>query len=113
MTSSFGWWSKGRSHRGTPVVVKMENPNWSMVELEGPSEDDDFLLKGSQPGGGRGRRGRGKNANQLTWVLLLKAHKAAGCLASIASTILTLGAAVLWLEKLMLMLLRLPARIRL
>ncbi|CAM8923681.1 unnamed protein product [Rhodiola kirilowii] len=103
MTSSFGWWSKGRSHRGTPVVVKMENPNWSMVELEGPSEDDDFLLKGSQ----------GKNANQLTWVLLLKAHKAAGCLASIASTILTLGAAVLWLEKLMLMLLRLPARIRL
>ncbi|CAM8972098.1 unnamed protein product [Rhodiola kirilowii] len=88
MAASFDWWSKGRStHRGTPVVVKMENPNWSMVELEGQSEDD-FLLDDSQP------RGRGKNAKQLTWVLLLKAHKAAGCLASIASTMVTLGAAV-------------------
>ena len=40
---SFQWWAK-ESHRGTPVVVKMENPNWSMVELEGPTEDD-FLIK--------------------------------------------------------------------
>uniref|UniRef100_A0A7N0UVT1 Glycosyltransferase 2-like domain-containing protein n=1 Tax=Kalanchoe fedtschenkoi TaxID=63787 RepID=A0A7N0UVT1_KALFE len=89
--SSFDWWSKGRSHRGTPVVVKMENPNWSMVELEGPSEEDDYLLDVSQPPRGRGR---GKNAKQLTWVLLLKAHKAAGCLASIASAMLTLSAVI-------------------
>lgn len=40
MAPSFGWWAK-ESHRGTPVVVKMENPNnWSMVELEGPAEED-------------------------------------------------------------------------
>lgn len=35
-----------------------------------------------------------KNAKQLTWVLLLKAHKAAGCLTSIASAAFALAAAV-------------------
>ncbi|XP_057973251.1 probable xyloglucan glycosyltransferase 12 [Malania oleifera] len=90
MAPSFDWWAK-ESHRGTPVVVKMENPNWSMVELEAPS-DEDFILAGSPH---RTRdKGRGKNAKQLTWVLLLKAHKAAGCLTSIASATVSLGAAV-------------------
>nr|GLL18301.1 probable xyloglucan glycosyltransferase 12 [Ipomoea trifida]GMC48206.1 probable xyloglucan glycosyltransferase 12 [Ipomoea batatas] len=37
---------------------------------------------------------RNKNAKQLTWVLLLKAHKAAGCLTSIGSALLSLGSAV-------------------
>ncbi|KAF8410261.1 hypothetical protein HHK36_002786 [Tetracentron sinense] len=89
MAPPFDWLAK-ESHRGTPVVVKMENPNWSMVELESPS-DDDFL-----PGGGirGGEKGRGKNAKQLTWVLLLKAHKAAGCLTSIASAMFGLVAVV-------------------
>lgn len=91
MAPSFDWWTKDKSHRGTPVVVKMENPNWSMVELEGPSEDD-FLL-GASPNRARDKD-RGKNAKQLTWVLLLKAHKAAGCLTSIASTMFSLAAAV-------------------
>ncbi|KAK9270784.1 hypothetical protein L1049_026368 [Liquidambar formosana] len=91
MAPSFDWWAKEKSHRGTPVVVKMENPNWSMVELEGPSEDD-FLL-GASPNRARDK-GRGKNAKQLTWVLLLKAHKAAGCLTSIASAMFGLAAAV-------------------
>uniref|UniRef100_A0A7N0UKE4 Glycosyltransferase 2-like domain-containing protein n=1 Tax=Kalanchoe fedtschenkoi TaxID=63787 RepID=A0A7N0UKE4_KALFE len=90
----FGWLSKqdkkSASHRGTPVVVKMENPNWSMVELEGPSEED-FLVESSS---GADKAARGRNAKQFTWVLLLKAHKAAGCLTSIAAAFLSLGAAV-------------------
>lgn len=84
------WWAKG-SHKGTSVVVKMENPNWSMVELEAPSEED-FLIS-SSPTGSR-EKIRGKNAKQLTWVLLLKAHRAVGCLTSITSTFLSLGSTV-------------------
>ncbi|GJU04516.1 probable xyloglucan glycosyltransferase 12 [Tanacetum coccineum] len=65
---SLKWWSKSESHRGTPVIVKMENPNnWSIEE--------DFSLNDTKPN---------KNAKQLTWVLLLKAHRAAGCITSIA-----------------------------
>lgn len=92
MAPSFDWWGKD-THRGTPVVVKMENPNWSMVELEGPSEDD-FLIAGESPTSRVREKGRGKNAKQLTWVLLLKAHRAAGCLTSIGSAMVDLAAAV-------------------
>ncbi|XP_065880688.1 probable xyloglucan glycosyltransferase 12 [Euphorbia lathyris] len=91
MAPSFDWWAK-EGHRGTPVVVKMENPNWSMVELEGPSEED-FLI-GDSPGRGTRDKSRNKNAKQLTWVLLLKAHKAAGCLTSIASAMVSVGSAI-------------------
>ncbi|KAF9682432.1 hypothetical protein SADUNF_Sadunf05G0108300 [Salix dunnii] len=91
MAPSFDWWAKD-SHRGTPVVVKMENPNWSMLELEGPSEGD-FLITDSPSRLGRDKS-RNKNAKQLTWVLLLKAHKAAGCLTSIATAMVTLGSAI-------------------
>ncbi|XP_042499351.1 probable xyloglucan glycosyltransferase 12 [Macadamia integrifolia] len=87
MAPSFGFWAK-KNHRGTPVIVKMENPNWSMVELEGPLEGD-FLL-----GRGGGDKVRGKNAKQLTLVLLLRAHRAAGCLTSIASAMFGIAAAV-------------------
>ncbi|KAK2660077.1 hypothetical protein Ddye_006610 [Dipteronia dyeriana] len=90
--ASFDWW-KRESHRGTPVVVKMENPNWSMVELESPSEED-FLISDSPSRSRDNNKSRNKNAKQLTWVLLLKAHKAAGCLTSIASTFLSLGSVV-------------------
>ncbi|XP_019152577.1 PREDICTED: probable xyloglucan glycosyltransferase 12 [Ipomoea nil] len=101
MAPSFGWWAK-ESHRGTPVVVKMENPNnWSMVELEGASEEDFLIPNGaggdhdiSMPTNYRREKVRNKNAKQLTWVLLLKAHKAAGCLTSIGSALLSLGSAV-------------------
>ena len=68
MAPSFDWWAK-EGHKGTPVVVKMENPNWSMVELEGPS-DEDFLI-GS---GDSSNHHRNKNAKKLTWVLLLALH---------------------------------------
>ncbi|TKY57929.1 xyloglucan glycosyltransferase 12 [Spatholobus suberectus] len=90
MAPSFKWWGK-ESHRGTPVVVKMENPKWSMVELEGPS-DEDFIIANNN--NNERDKGRGKNAKQLTWVLLLKAHKAAGCLASVAPALLGLVSAV-------------------
>ena len=50
MAPLFQWWAK-ESHRGTPVLVKMENPNWSMVELEGPMEDD-FLITTDSLGSG-------------------------------------------------------------
>ncbi|KAI4316581.1 hypothetical protein L6164_024550 [Bauhinia variegata] len=90
MAAVFSWWGK-ESHRGTPVVVKMENPNWSMVEIEGPSEVDFFI---TSPSGRPRDKGRGKNAKQLTWVLLLKAHRAAGCLTSIAPALLGLASGV-------------------
>lgn len=99
MAPSFDWWGK-ESHRGTPTVVKMENPNnWSMVELEGPSEDDFLYPEDDDLSSMRHRRrlekgGRNKNAKQLTWVLLLKAHKAAGCLTSIASALVSLASVV-------------------
>ncbi|XP_077214779.1 putative xyloglucan glycosyltransferase 12 [Tasmannia lanceolata] len=85
MAPSFDWWAK-ESHRGTPVVIKMENPNYSMLELESPNEEDFELMSGN--------KNRGKNAKQLTWVLLLKAHKAAGCLTWIGSATFGLAGAV-------------------
>lgn len=89
MAPSLYWWAK-ESHRGTPVVVKMENPNnWSMEELESPSDEDFIYPNDAVPKGGRN-----KNAKQLTWVILLKAHKAAGCLTSIAAAFFSLAAIV-------------------
>ncbi|CAM6084837.1 unnamed protein product [Calypogeia fissa] len=80
------WWTK-ESHRaqGVPpvVVTKMENPNWSKLELESPKTP-----------GFAGEKDKGKNAKQLTWVLLLKAHRAAGCVAWMALGLWTLLQAV-------------------
>uniref|UniRef100_A0ACD5UYG9 Uncharacterized protein n=1 Tax=Avena sativa TaxID=4498 RepID=A0ACD5UYG9_AVESA len=78
----------GDAYRGTPVVVKMENPNWSISEIDGGGDDGEDFLPGAS-----GRRRRGKNAKQITWVLLLKAHRAAGCLAWLASAAVALGCA--------------------
>ncbi|KAK4796078.1 hypothetical protein SAY86_028404 [Trapa natans] len=69
----------------------MENPNWAMVELEGPSEEE-FLL--SPDPISRRDKAHNKNARQLTWVLLLKAHRAAGCLTSLAAAALGLASAI-------------------
>jgi len=78
----------GDAYRGgTPVVVKMDNPNWSVSEIDGNDHGAGFFL------GGRRRRWRGKNAKQITWVLLLKVHRAAGCLAGLASAAVALGGA--------------------
>ncbi|TVU40945.1 hypothetical protein EJB05_14431, partial [Eragrostis curvula] len=87
------WGGGGRSAAvlagGTPVVVKMENPNWSISEIDADDdEEEDFL-----PGAAGKRRRKRKNAKQITWVLLLKAHRAAGCLAWLASAAVALGGA--------------------
>ncbi|KAJ8513963.1 hypothetical protein OPV22_004397 [Ensete ventricosum] len=94
MAHSFGWWDK-EVHRGTPVIVKMENPNWSIAEISSP--DDNEYGAGEEfavPGGGARKGTRGKNAKQITWVLLLKAHRAAGCLTSLASAAVGLASTV-------------------
>ncbi|KAF4350950.1 hypothetical protein F8388_021657 [Cannabis sativa] len=62
------WWAKDNSRKGTPVVVTMENPNYSVLEIDGPDEAFRPVDKD-----------RGKNAKQYTWVLLLKAHRAVNC----------------------------------
>ncbi|KAL2933270.1 putative xyloglucan glycosyltransferase 5 [Bienertia sinuspersici] len=63
------WWTK-EERKGTPVIVKMENPNYSLLEIDSP--DSAFRPVDKD---------RGKNAKQFTWVLLLRAHRAAGCVA--------------------------------
>ncbi|KAK6116048.1 hypothetical protein DH2020_008317 [Rehmannia glutinosa] len=60
-----------------------------MVELESPSYEDFMYPNDAVPKGGRN-----KNAKQLTWVILLKAHKAAGCLTSIAAAFFSLASIV-------------------
>ncbi|XP_062194183.1 probable xyloglucan glycosyltransferase 2 [Phragmites australis] len=73
--------------RGTPVVVTMENPNYSVVEVGRPEAE---ALQVGVPMD----KGRGRSAKQITWVLLLRAHRAAGCLASIAAVAWALPTAV-------------------
>ncbi|KAK3423365.1 hypothetical protein EUGRSUZ_F00101 [Eucalyptus grandis] len=93
MAPSLDSWAK--QSKGTPVVVKMENLNWSMLELESPSDEDIFPAGAPATGEGAApERTRNKNAKQLTWVLLLRAHRAAGCLASMAAAFLGLASAV-------------------
>lgn len=60
-------------------MVTMENPNYSVVEIDGP--DSAF-----QPV----EKGRGRNAKQFTWVLLLKAHRAVGCVAWLGNSLYSL-----------------------
>ncbi|KAL6659174.1 hypothetical protein ACP70R_003214 [Stipagrostis hirtigluma subsp. patula] len=64
------WWGKDEQ-RGRPVVVKMDNP-YSLVEIDGPG------MQSSE-------KAKGKNAKQFTWVLLLRAHRAVGCVAWLAA----------------------------
>jgi hypothetical protein len=69
------WWGREAQGDGdvTSVVVKMESPDWAV----------------RKPEVARGKAGRGKNARQITCVLLLKAHHAAGKLTGAASTALS------------------------
>lgn len=76
------WWAK-ETRKGTPVIVKMENPNYSLVEIDDP--DAAF---------GQVDKDRGKNAKQFTWVLLLRAHRAVGCLAWVAGVLWALLGAI-------------------
>ncbi|XP_040383592.1 probable xyloglucan glycosyltransferase 2 isoform X2 [Oryza brachyantha] len=82
------WGKDGR--RGTPVVVTMENPNYSVVEIDGPEAEEE--LRAAAVAMEKGERGR--TARQFTWVLLLRAHRAAGCLASLAAAAWALPGAI-------------------
>ncbi|KAM7280020.1 hypothetical protein ACFE04_007154 [Oxalis oulophora] len=112
MSPSFKWWSEKHLHHGggggggggTPVVIKMDNPrNWSMLDLQSPSESDFILSTTDSPppppppsrlSNNNNKGTRNKNAKQLTWVLLLKAHRAAGCLTSLGTALIALGSAI-------------------
>ncbi|KAE9587012.1 hypothetical protein Lal_00004929 [Lupinus albus] len=76
------WWTKD-TEKGTPVVVKMENPTFSVVEINGA----DAAFRPIE-------KSRGKNAKQVTWVLLLKAHRAVGCVTWLATVLWTLLGAI-------------------
>lgn len=52
------------------MIVTMENVNYSVVEIDGP----DLVFRPVDKDGV-------KNAKQFTWVLILKANRAVGCLA--------------------------------
>ncbi|XP_012449422.1 probable xyloglucan glycosyltransferase 5 [Gossypium raimondii] len=60
--------------KGTPVVVKMDNPSYSVMKIDDP----DAAFKPME-------KTRGKNPKQVTRVLLLKAHRAVGRVAWIAT----------------------------
>lgn len=68
------WRGREDGHRkGNPVVVTMESPNFSVVEIECP----DAAFRPIE-------KSRNKNAKQVTWVLLLKANRAVGCVTWLA-----------------------------
>ena len=37
------WWAK-ETRKGTPIIVKMENPNYSLVEIGSPDNEIDNLI---------------------------------------------------------------------
>ncbi|ESW09124.1 hypothetical protein PHAVU_009G102200 [Phaseolus vulgaris] len=76
------WWTKD-TQKGTPVVVKMENPTFSVVEINGA----DAAFRPVE-------KSRGKNAKQVTWVLLLRAHRAVGCVTWFATVLWALLGAI-------------------
>ncbi|KAF6990818.1 hypothetical protein CFC21_007972 [Triticum aestivum] len=78
----------GNAYRDMPVIVKMENPNWSISEINIDDDNsEDFLARVG------GQRRRVKNTKQITWVFRLKAHRAAGCLSWLTSAAFALGGA--------------------
>ena len=79
LSSESSWWG-GKEDHGTPVVVKMDNP-YSLVEIDGPGMDS-------------AEKARRKNAKQFKWVLLLRAHRAVGCVAWLAGGFWALMGAV-------------------
>ncbi|XP_061362547.1 probable xyloglucan glycosyltransferase 5 [Gastrolobium bilobum] len=71
-------WMKD-TQKGTSVVVTMENPTFSVMEINGA----DAAFRPVE-------KNRGKNAKQVTWFLLLKAHRAIGCVTWLATVLWSL-----------------------
>ncbi|RDX78928.1 putative xyloglucan glycosyltransferase 5, partial [Mucuna pruriens] len=72
------WMMKG-AQKGTPVVVTMGNPTFSVVEINGA----DAAFRPVE-------KTRGKNAKQVTWFLFLKACHAIGCVTWFATVMWSL-----------------------
>ncbi|URE43630.1 hypothetical protein MUK42_33420 [Musa troglodytarum] len=62
------WWTRN-SRKGTPVIVTMENPNYSVLEIDGPEEAFGSMEKDRE------------ECEAVLLGLLLKAHCAVGCVA--------------------------------
>ncbi|RDX88045.1 putative xyloglucan glycosyltransferase 5, partial [Mucuna pruriens] len=81
------WWVKeswsSRKGKPNPVVVTMEKPNYSVLEIDSPDSAFQPLDKD-----------RSKNAKQFTWLLFLKAHRVVGCLAWLGNSLCSLLHAV-------------------
>ncbi|KAG7024519.1 putative xyloglucan glycosyltransferase 5 [Cucurbita argyrosperma subsp. argyrosperma] len=73
------WGKEKDPQKGTPVVVTMEKPNFSVVEIDGP----DAAFRPVE-------KSRGKNTKQVTWILLLKANRAVGCITWLVTVLWTL-----------------------
>ena len=71
-------WMK-ETQKGTPVVVTMENPTFSVVEINGV----DAAFRPVE-------KTRSKNAKQVTWFLFLKAYHAIGCVTWFATVLWSL-----------------------
>ncbi|CAJ1972215.1 unnamed protein product [Sphenostylis stenocarpa] len=71
------------TQKGTPVVVTMENPTFSVVEINGA----DAAFRPVE-------KTRGKNAKQVTWFLFLKAYHAIGCVSWLATVMWSLLGAI-------------------
>ena len=65
------------------MVVTMENPNFLVVEIDSPN----FAFSPVE-------KSRGKNAKQVTWVLLLKANRTVSCVAWLATVLWPLLGAI-------------------
>ncbi|KAK7384857.1 hypothetical protein VNO78_30560 [Psophocarpus tetragonolobus] len=75
-------WVK-ETQKGTPVVVTMENPTFSVVEINGA----DAAFRPVE-------KTRGKNAKQVTWFLFLKAYHAIGFVTWFATVMWSLLGAI-------------------
>lgn len=71
----FEWWAR-ETAKGAPVIVKMENPSFSIVEIDGA----DAAFKPVE-------KSRLRNAKQVRWILLLKANRVVGCVAWLAAVL--------------------------
>ena len=75
-------WMK-ETQKSTPVVVTMENPTFSVVEINGV----DAAFRPVE-------KTRSKNAKQVTWFLFLKAYHAIGCVTWFATVLWSLMGAI-------------------
>eukprot|EP00897_Mesotaenium_endlicherianum_P004358 jgi/Mesen1/3950/ME000209S02952 len=70
------WWAS-RDYPTRPIIVKMEKNAWSLPELK----ESEPLMKAEAPPAPAVEMVKSQSAKQFTWLMLLQAHKAAGCLA--------------------------------